>query len=105
MVGRSPEVDRRSVLAAMLGLAALGAVPALSGCSRQEGGPGPVDPAGMSPVAYHAAREQVTVAAAAHLDAVVEGMRAFAQDLHRVSATAQANWTASPLSIACAVIT
>lgn len=99
---RPAQVDRRSVLAAALGLMALGALPALSGCSRQSGSNPPATSVELSPLAYHAAREQVGLAGAPHLDAVVTGMRELAAHLHRASATGAANWTASPLSIAVA---
>ncbi len=103
MMMRSPlELDRRSLLGGMLGLLALGTAPALAGCSRSSSGAGPVAPVELTPLAYHAAREDVGLADAPHLAAVVTGMREFAQQLHRVSATAQQNWTASPVSIAMA---
>lgn len=96
------DVDRRSVLGAALGLLALGAVPAIAGCSRTPEEAAPVTPVEMEPLAYHAARDQVSLADAPHLDAVVAGMRDFARDLHSASASAQGNWTASPVSIAMA---
>ena len=102
MAGLSREVDRRAVLGGVLGLLALGSVPAVSGCSRQPSQVGPAVPVELSALAYHAAREQVGLAAAPHLDAVVAGMRDLGRDLHRVSATAAENWTASPVSIAMA---
>jgi serpin B len=96
------ELDRRSVLGGALGLLALGAVPALAGCSRGPEEVTPVTPVELAPLAFHAARDRVSVADAPHLDAVVAGMRDFARDLHRASATAEDNWTASPVSIAMA---
>jgi serine protease inhibitor len=97
-----PMVERRALLGGALGLLALAGVPLVAGCSAS--GPTPVTPTteGLHTLTVDAARQQVTVGSVPDLAEVVAGMRLFGDNLHQVTATSSANWTASPLSIAVA---
>jgi serine protease inhibitor len=95
-------VSRRDVLA--LGLLAMGAGPVLAACSSTSTPPQPSGPdrsAGPIPVS-NVKRADVALSGAPDLSAVVDGMSAFAAHLHATTATASANYTMSPLSIAVA---
>lgn len=84
-------------LAALLG--AVGAAPSLAACASSAR-PG-ASKSSTVPVALAGggAREAVSLAAAPNLAGVVAGIRAFGNRLHGVTASTEANWTASPLSI------
>lgn len=98
-----PTFGRRSLLAGSLGLLALGALPALAGCgSASSAGAGIVDVPGLTALPADFQRDAVSLGSAPLLADVVTGMSAFGEHLHRVSANASENFTASPLSMAIA---
>ena len=95
---RTAQMSRRDMLA--LGLLAIGAGPALAACSQAST---PTSPGKAGPIAVsHMSRADVALTDAPDLAAVVAGMRAFSTHLHETAATASANFTVSPLSIAVA---
>ena len=96
----SAELLSRRTMLTVLGLFAVGAGPALVGCSQPSapGGGGPAGPIGVSKVK----RATVSLSEAPDLPEVVAGMEAFAARLHALAATPSANFTVSPLSIAVA---
>ena len=99
-VDRSAELLSRRTMLTMLGLLAVGAAPALVGCSQSAapGGGGPAGPIRVSQVD----RAVVSLSEAPDLPEVVAGMDAFASHLHALAAAPSANFTVSPLSIAVA---
>ena len=105
--GVLPWVTRRRAVLRGAALAALpGAVPWLSGCDRGSGssnpGPDGIGAGAVRTLTRPVSRTVVPLRGAPDLDAVVAGMRAFGQHLHRVAATVDANWTVSPLSVTVA---
>ncbi|HVQ87390.1 MAG TPA: serpin family protein [Actinomycetes bacterium] len=100
---RFPDLDRRTLLGGSLGLAAVGSLPWLAGCSSTPStaavDPGPPQQVGL--ISADLPRKEVSIDSPM-VDEVVAGIASFGIDLHRVTATSTENWTASPLSIAVA---
>lgn len=100
---KTPSLERRTLLRSSFGLAALGTLPWLSGCSSSPSTVAPIvgPPQEVGLIAADLPRKTVSTDSPM-VDEVVAGIAAFGADLHRVTATTDQNWTASPLSIAVA---
>jgi serpin B len=96
MMDRS--VTRRSALLSGLALAGL---PALAACGAGSG-EGTTKIAGLQPLTVTATRTKIELAAVQDLPSVVAGIRHFGAAFYRANATMDANFTASPFSIAVA---
>ncbi len=97
------QLSRRNMLTA-LGLIAVGGSSVLAACSSAST---PTQPSGPARSAgsirvSNVGRADVALSDAPDLAAVVAGMRAFAAHLHAATASASANFTVSPLSMAVA---
>jgi len=97
------DVNRRTLLGGSLGLLAVGALPWLSGCQSSSSNiAAPAHPQELRFLSANVERETAALADVPNLAEVVSGMAALGTDLHRVTASPESNWTASPLSIAVA---